>query len=95
MQFMQPLNDHTAIPGHGTVASYKRMMEEAGLEVTLARDLYEGVKSRGSATPVEQGQWLAYEGPEGEIFRKGKKALDDARNAGVFTVGMFVAVKPR
>ncbi|MDC3959957.1 methyltransferase domain-containing protein [Polyangium jinanense] len=95
MQFMRPLNDSTAIPGHGTVESYKKMMEAAGLEVTMARDMYEGVKSRGSATPAEQAQWLHYEGPEGEMFQKGKKALDDARSAGVFTVGMFAAVKPR
>ncbi|HEX8819756.1 MAG TPA: methyltransferase domain-containing protein [Archangium sp.] len=95
LRFMQPLNDSTAIPGHGSVGSYTRMMEEAGLQVLVARDLYEGTLSKGSATSEEQVQWLGYEGPEGEMFQQGKKTLDEARAAGVFTVGMFVAVKPR
>jgi tocopherol O-methyltransferase len=95
LKFMRPLNESTAIPGHGTVESYQRMMEDAGLRVLVARDLYEGVKSRGSATAQEQVQWLGYEGPEEELFRQGKKALDEARDAGVFTIGMFVAARPR
>lgn len=95
LRFMQPLNESTAIPGHGSVGSYRRMLEDAGLQVRVARDLYEGIKSRGSATSEEQVQWLGYEGPEGEMFQRGKRALDEARAAGVFTVGMFVAVKPR
>jgi tocopherol O-methyltransferase len=93
LRFMQPVNEFTAIPGHGSVESYRKMIEDAGLQIIVARDLYEGVKSRGSTTPTEQEQWLGYEGAEGELFRKGKKALDEARDAGVFTVGMFIAAK--
>lgn len=37
--------------------------------------------------------WLNYDGDEGEVFQDGKRALDAAREAGTFTVGMFVAVK--
>lgn len=94
MELMRPVNELTAIPGHGTVDSYSQMMRDAGLEVRFASDLYEGVKSRGSATSEEQEQWLNYQGPEGERFSKGKRALDAAREAGVFTIGMFVAEKP-
>jgi tocopherol O-methyltransferase len=93
LRLMQPVNEFTAIPGHGSVESYRKMIEDAGLQIIVARDLYEGIKSRGSTTPTEQEQWLGYEGAEGELFRKGKKALDEARDAGVFTVGMFVAAK--
>jgi tocopherol O-methyltransferase len=95
LKLMRPLNEATAIPGHGTTESYRKMMEDAGLRVLLARDLYEGVKARGSTTPQEHSEWLGYEGPEGELFRQGRKTLDAARDAGVFTVGMFLAEKPR
>jgi ubiquinone/menaquinone biosynthesis C-methylase UbiE len=33
-------------------------------------------------------------GPSGELFKKGKLALDAARGAGVFTVGWFAATRP-
>lgn len=94
MKFMQRVNDTTAIPWHGTVGSYREMMEDAGFAVEMARDLFEGVKCWGSAPKDQAPQWLNYEGPAGETFRQGKSALDAAREAGVFTVGMFVAVKP-
>ncbi len=94
MKYMQRINETTAIPWHGTVANYREMMEAAGFKVEMARDLFEGVKCWGS-TPKEQAPlWLNYEGPAFESFRQGKMALDAAREAGVFTVGMFVATKP-
>lgn len=92
--FMQPVNELICIPHHGTLTSYREMIEAAGFRVTLARDLFEGVKCWGSTPDAERPQWLGYDGPAGERFRRGKVALDAARDAGVFTVGMFVAVKP-
>ena len=93
MKFMQPVNDFICIPWHGTLTSYRAMMEKAGFRVTVARDLFEGVKCWGSTPTDERPKWLNYEGPEGELFRKGKVALDAARESGVFTVGMFAATK--
>lgn len=94
MEFMRPVNDLICIPWHGTLESYKAMIEDAGFTVTLARDMFEGRECWGSTPKEERPQWLAYEGPDGERFRKGKAALDAARGAGVFTVGMFAATKP-
>lgn len=94
MKFMQPVNEHICIPDHGTVGSYKKLMEDGGLNVLMARDMFEGVKCWGSTPDNERPLWLNYEGPEAEVFHKGKQALDDSREAGVFTVGMFVAAKP-
>jgi tocopherol O-methyltransferase len=94
MKFMGPVNDLICIPWHGTVAGYKQMIEEAGFQVLVAKDLFEGVKCWGSTPTQERPQWLSYEGPAAERFRQGKVALDAAREAGVFTVGMFAAVKP-
>jgi hypothetical protein len=46
-------------------------------------------------TPPEDGQgWLKYDGADFERFADGKRTLDAARAAGVFTAGKFVAVKP-
>lgn len=95
MRFMGPVNEHICIPWHGTVEGYKRMMEEAGLEVLLAEDLFQGVECWGSTPAEQRSEWLEYQGPEQEMFRKGKQALDEARAAGVFTVGMFLAAKPQ
>lgn len=94
MRFMGPVNEHIRIPGHGSLASYQAMMEEAGFQVIIAEDLFEGVECWGSTPKQERTQWLNYDGPDGELFHKGKAALDAARGSGVFTVGMFVAVKP-
>ncbi|MCP3802524.1 methyltransferase domain-containing protein [Allokutzneria sp. A3M-2-11 16] len=87
------VNEYYRIAWHGTVDKYREMMTEAGFDVTLARDLFEGVKCWGSTPDGERPQWTNYEGPEGEFFRKGKVALDAARDAGVFTVGLFAATK--
>ena len=94
MKFMQPVNEAICIPWHGTLGSYRDMMTDAGFKVEMARDLFEGVKCWGSTPDAERPQWLNYEGPDAERFRQGKVALDAARDAGVFTVGMLVAVKP-
>ncbi|KYF82363.1 hypothetical protein BE17_12995 [Sorangium cellulosum] len=94
MQFMRPVNEYIYIPWHGTVGQYREMMEAAGLRVTVAQDLFEGKKCWGSTPDSERPQWLGYEGPQAELFRLGKQALDAAREAGVFSVGMWVAEKP-
>lgn len=93
MKYMSRINETTSIPWHGTVANYREMMEAAGFKMEMARDLFEGVKCWGSAPKDKAPEWLNYEGPAFETFRQGKMALDAAREAGVFTVGMFVAVK--
>jgi len=94
MKYMQPVNDFICIPWHGTLGSYRDMMTDAGFDVEMARDLFEGVKCWGSTPKQEEPQWLNYDGPAAERFRQGKIALDGTRDAGVFTVGMFVASKP-
>lgn len=94
MKLMQPVNEFGVIPWHGTLENYQKMMQDAGLVVTLAQDLYAGVKCWNKVSDKEHEDWLTYEGTEEDFFRNGKKALDAARHAGVFTVGMFVAEKP-
>lgn len=91
---MAPVNEHICIPWHGTLESYGEMMGKAGFEVVLARDMFDGVHCWGSTPKEQRNQWLEYEGPNRDAFRNGKQALDAARAAGVFTVGMFVAAKP-
>jgi tocopherol O-methyltransferase len=94
MRWMQPLNTLSEIPWHGTLENYRKMISDAGFEISLVKDLYEGVKCWNKVSDLEHEHWLDYEGSEEDIFRKGKRALDNARFAGVFTVGMFVAKKP-
>ncbi len=91
---MAPVNEAICIPEHGTVHSYRAMLEGAGFELLSARDLFEGQKCWGSTPDEQRSLWLEYSGPEAETFQRGKRALDTAREAGVFTVGMFVASKP-
>lgn len=94
MKLMTPVNEHILLPWHGTVEIYRKLMEDAGLEVFIARDLFPGVKCWGATQDSERSAWDNYEGPEQEMFRKGESALVAARNAGVFTLGMWVAGKP-
>lgn len=92
MKYMEPVNRWYFIPWHATVEGYKEMMEDAGLDVFIARDLYPGAKCwtfQDEQTP----EWLTYEGPESELFREGEKALVAARQAGVFSVGLWGAEK--
>ena len=93
-RFIQPVNESTCFSELGTVSRYKSGLEEAGFQVIMARDMFEGVKCWGSTPTDERPKWLSYDGPGAETFRRGKIALDAAREAGVFTVGMFVAAKP-
>jgi tocopherol O-methyltransferase len=88
MKYMTPVNEQCCIAGHGTLASYRAMIEAAGFKVLVARDLFEGVQCLG---PDDRDDWREYDGPDAERVRKGKHALDCARDAGVFTVGMFAA----
>jgi tocopherol O-methyltransferase len=93
MTYMAPVNECCCVPDHGTVASYRTMLEAAGFNVLVARDLFEGVQCWGSQPPEHREDWDAYDGPQAERIRRGKTVLDAARDAGVFTVGMFVAQK--
>lgn len=93
-RWMAPVERHIAIPHHGTVDSYRTMMRDAGFTVETAEDLYAGIACWGSTPPEDRQAWLTYDGAEGERFQDGKRALDAARGAGVFSVGRWVAVKP-
>jgi tocopherol O-methyltransferase len=93
-RFMQPVNDAIAIPAHGTVASYGAHMEDAGLQVAIARDLYDGVLCWSTVQDDETPAWASYEGPEQQMFRRGEEALADARRAGVFSIALWLAAKP-
>ncbi len=95
MRFMGPVNELIAIPWHGTVEGYAGMMKGAGLDVFIARDLFAGVLCWSSPQDQQRAQWSSYEGPEGKLFRDGDAALVAACKAGVFSVGMWVAGKPR
>jgi tocopherol O-methyltransferase len=93
-RFIAPVNEFVAMPWLGTVQDYARLMEEAGLRVAVARDLVPGRKCWGAVQDAENPQWLGYDGPEAEMFRKGEQALVAAREAGVFSIGTWIAVKP-
>lgn len=92
-RFMQPVNDAIAIPAHGTVAGYSAHMEDAGLRVVIARDLYDGMLCWSTVQDDETPAWASYEGPEQQMFRRGEEALADARRAGVFSIGLWLAAK--
>lgn len=94
MQFMGPLNEAGYFPWHGTLEGYVKMMKDAGLEVPVARDLFAGVKCWTSVQEQETPQWLSTTGPEAQRFADAERAMTAAREAGVFTVGMWVARKP-
>jgi tocopherol O-methyltransferase len=94
LAYMGPVNELYCIPGHGTVEGYRAMAEAAGFGAVRARDLYEGALCLGCAPPEHREGFAEYLGPEQEMLRRGKIALDAARAAGVFTVGMIVAEKP-
>jgi tocopherol O-methyltransferase len=94
MRFMEPVNRLIRIPWHGTLERYRAMIEHAGFQVEHAEDLFDGVECWGSTPDEDRPRWLNYDGPDAEVFREGKRALDAARGSGVFTVGLFVAVKP-
>lgn len=92
-RIMTPVNETFCIPEHGTVAGYRAGMEKAGFRVDEARDLYFRSKCWGSTPSQEKPLWLNYDGDDGGPFREQKRALDAAREAGVFTVGIFIGTK--
>ncbi|HEY2795615.1 MAG TPA: methyltransferase domain-containing protein [Micromonosporaceae bacterium] len=89
-----PMCDHIRLAGLGTLDSYADMMRTAGFEVSHAVDEFAGEPCWGSTPPEDRDKWLAYSGPSGELYQDGKRALDAARGAGVFTVGWFAASRP-
>lgn len=93
-RIIDPMCEHIRLAGLGTLDSYAEMMREAGFQVTDAVDMFEGVQCWGSTPPEDREKWLSYDGPTGELFQDGKRALDAARGAGVFTVGWWAATRP-
>jgi hypothetical protein len=64
------------------VASYSAHIEDAGLRVAIARDLYGGMLCWSTVQDDETPAWASYEGPEQQMFRRGEEVLADARRAG-------------
>jgi SAM-dependent methyltransferase len=91
---IDPVCEHIRLAGLGTVDGYADMMRSAGFEVTHAVDEFDGEPCWGSTPPEDRAKWLTYDGPSGELYQDGKRALDAARAAGVFTVGWFAAKRP-
>ena len=94
-EFIGPVCDRIRLAGLGTVESYSRMMRIAGFKVRHAKDEFPGEPCWGSTPPADREKWLTYDGPSGELFQDGKRALDAARDAGVFSVAWWAATKPR
>jgi tocopherol O-methyltransferase len=90
---MQPVNDAISIPWHGTVERYRDLMTDAGFAVKIARDLYPNVRCWSPVQDDETPAWATYTGPEQQMFRRGEEALANARRAGVFTIGMWIATR--
>jgi tocopherol O-methyltransferase len=93
LKFMTPVNEAISIPWHGTVELYRDLLTAAGFEVSIARDLYPGVRCWSAVQDDETPAWATYAGPEQQMFRMGEEALAAARRAGVFTIGMWIATK--
>ncbi|MBN1174788.1 MAG: methyltransferase domain-containing protein [Micromonosporaceae bacterium] len=91
--FTDPVCEHIRLAGLGTIDSYAAMMRAAGFEVDHAVDEFAGQPCWGSTPPEDRAAWLTYSGPSGEVFQDGKRALDAARGAGVFTIGWWAATK--
>ena len=87
---IRPVCEHIRLAGLGTLDSYADMMADAGFTVTHAEDEFAGRPCWGSTPAGDREAWLTY----GDLFRKGKLALDAAREAGVFTVGWWAATRP-
>jgi ubiquinone/menaquinone biosynthesis C-methylase UbiE len=92
--YIGPLCEYIRLAGLGTLDSYTAVMQAAGFAVTHAVDEFAGEQCWGSTPPEDREKWLTYDGPAGDLFQDGKRALDAARGAGVFTVGWFVATRP-
>ncbi|GIM93198.1 SAM-dependent methyltransferase [Paractinoplanes toevensis] len=94
-EIIDPVCEYIRLAGLGTVESYADMMRAAGFEVTHAEDEFAGEPCWGSTPPADRERWLTYDGPSGELFQDGKRALDSARRAGVFSVGWWAAIRTR
>ncbi len=92
-RFIRPICEHVAIPWLGSVGDYAELMRAAGFDVAVARDLVPHTKCWGAVQDAENPQWLAYDGPDFEMFRLGEEALVAAREAGVFSIGTWVGRK--
>ena len=88
-----PVCEHIRLAELGTVEEYSHLMRAAGFTVQVAADEFAGRLCWGSTPPEERQAWLTYDGPAGELFQLGKRALDRARAEGVFTVGWWVATR--
>lgn len=93
-QIIAPVCDLIRLAPLGTVDSYADAMSDAGLRIEHAADEFAGEKCWGSTPPQQRDTWLNYDGPSGHLFRDGKKALDAARSAGVFSVAQWAARRP-
>ncbi|MFD4673002.1 SAM-dependent methyltransferase [Lentzea sp. NPDC058450] len=92
--FIGPVEEVISIPGLGTLDEYREMMSAAGFVIEAAEDLFPDVECWGS-TPPDDGQgWGEYEGEQNTVIHDGKRVLDAARAAGVFSVARWVARKP-
>ena len=76
----------------GTLDSYTQMMTAAGYQVTHCADEYAGELCLGNTDPQEI--WQPYESDGRDLHMQGKRALDAARHAGVFTVGTWAGYRP-
>ncbi|BCJ39312.1 ubiquinone biosynthesis protein UbiE [Actinocatenispora thailandica] len=93
---IDPVCEHIRLAGLGTLDGYANWMRAAGFVVAEAVDEFAGIECWGSTPPEDREKWLSYQGKEsGDLVRDGKNALDAARGAGVFSVGWWVATKPR
>ena len=92
--FIGPVEEVISIPNLGTLDEYREMISAAGFVIEVSEDLYPDVECWGS-TPPDDGQgWGEYEGEQNTVIHDGKRVLDAARAAGVFSVARWVARKP-
>ncbi|MCM4083919.1 SAM-dependent methyltransferase [Paractinoplanes hotanensis] len=91
-QLTDPVCQHFRLAGLGTLDSYTAMMSAAGFVVKVARDEFPDELCLGSTEPPQA--WQQYDGRSQELVMAGKRSLDTARAAGVFTVGWWVAERP-
>lgn len=92
--FIGPVEEVISIPRLGTLDEYREMMSASGFIIEASEDLYPDVECWGS-TPPDDGQgWGEYSGEQEGVIHDGKRVLDAARAAGVFSVARWVARKP-
>ena len=88
---VDPVCEHICLASLETVDSYTQWMRDAGFTVELAEDMYPGVACWGSTPDADRERWETH--PDLRI-RAGKRALDDLRRSGNFSVAQWVVVKP-